>query len=576
MSKLNDAVLVVEDDAALREALLDTLRAAGLAALSAADAQTALQLLSSEDIGLVISDVHMPGANGYELLSSIKRMRPYLPVVLMTAYGTVSQAVAAMRDGATDYIVKPFDAQALIDMAQRQLAARVTPHELIAVDPESKRLVGLARKIAENDATVLITGESGTGKEVYARFIRDNSSRADKPFVAINCAAIPENMLEASLFGHEKGAFTGALAAHAGKFEQAQGGTLLLDEISEMDLGLQAKILRVLQEREVERLGSTRTIALDVRVIATSNRDLPEEVRTARFRADLFYRLNVMSLRLPALRERRGDILPLARRAMQACARAGQAALSISPDAERKLLSHDWPGNARELNNIVQRAAWLAAGGSIDAADLDTGTATAPVEGPSAIGGNASTAANSAAQPTAALDSGLDRDLKDRERELILATLRVTGGNRKLTAERLGISPRTLRHKLQQFKAARQRAARPRSAIHDGVTMSSMQISQVLAEMRALQARASGISEAPAAAAQPSDFANLMKNSVDHVASMQNQATALADAYEGGDKSVDLTKVMLEVQKASLAFRAMTEVRNKLVDAYTQVMNMSV
>jgi two-component system, response regulator FlrC len=454
MSKLNDAVLVVEDDAALREALLDTLRAAGLAALSAADAAAALQLLSSEDIGLVISDVHMPGANGYELLSSIKRMRPYLPVVLMTAYGTVSQAVAAMRDGATDYIVKPFDAQALIDMARRQLAARVTPNELIAVDPESKRLVGLARKIAENDATVLITGESGTGKEVYARFIRDNSPRADKPFVAINCAAIPENMLEASLFGHEKGAFTGALAAHAGKFEQAQGGTLLLDEISEMDLGLQAKILRVLQEREVERLGSTRTIALDVRVIATSNRDLPEEVRAARFRADLFYRLNVMSLRLPALRERRGDILPLARRAMQACARPGQAALSLSLDAERKLLSHDWPGNARELNNIVQRAAWLAAGGSIDAADLDTGTASAPIEGNSANGANASTAENPGVQPTAALDSGLDRDLKDRERELILATLRVTGGNRKLTAERLGISPRTLRHKLQQFKAA--------------------------------------------------------------------------------------------------------------------------
>ena len=440
MSKVNDAVLVVEDDAALREALLDTLRAAGLTALAAADAPSALQLLAGEDIGLVISDVHMPGANGYELLSSIKRLRPYLPVVLMTAYGTVAQAVAAMREGATDYIVKPFDAQALIDMAQRQLAARVTPNELIASDPESKRLVGLARKIAENDATVLITGESGTGKEVYARFIRDNSLRADKPFVAINCAAIPENMLEAGLFGYEKGAFTGALAAHAGKFEQAQGGTLLLDEISEMDLGLQAKILRVLQEREVERLGSTRTISLDVRVIATSNRDLPEEVRGARFRADLFYRLNVMSLRLPALRERRGDILPLARRAMQACARAGQAALSLSTEAENKLLRYDWPGNARELNNIVQRAAWLAAGGMIDAADLDTGVMNA--------------VAAQTAQPMAAQDLGLDRDLKDRERELILATLRLTGGSRKLTAERLGISPRTLRHKLQQFKAA--------------------------------------------------------------------------------------------------------------------------
>ncbi len=198
--------------------------------------------------------------------------------------------------------------------------------------------VSLARKIAENDATVLITGESGTGKEVYARFIRDHSARADKPFIAINCAAIPENMLEATLFGYEKGAFTGALAAHAGKFEQAQGGTLLLDEISEMDLNLQAKILRVLQEREVERLGSSRTISLDVRLIATSNRDLPEEVRAGRFRADLYYRLNVMSLRLPALRERRGDILPLARRAIQACARGGQAAVTLSPAAERKLL----------------------------------------------------------------------------------------------------------------------------------------------------------------------------------------------------------------------------------------------
>jgi two-component system, response regulator FlrC len=468
MSKVNDAVLVVEDDAALREALLDTLRAAGLSALAAADAPGALQLLAGEDIGLVISDVHMPGANGYELLSSIKRLRPYLPVVLMTAYGTVAQAVAAMREGATDYIVKPFDAQALIDMAQRQLAARVTPNELIAIDPESKRLVGLARKIAENDATVLISGESGTGKEVYARFIRDNSLRADKPFVAINCAAIPENMLEASLFGYEKGAFTGALAVHAGKFEQAQGGTLLLDEISEMDLGLQAKILRVLQEREVERLGSTRTISLDVRVIATSNRDLPEEVRAARFRADLFYRLNVMSLRLPALRERRGDILPLARRAMQACARAGQAALSLSAEAQTKLMRYDWPGNARELNNIVQRAAWLAAGGIIDAVDLDTGTADVATAASTAAQIAASTAAQIAAStaaqiaastgaqiaaPVGAQDLRLDRDLKDRERELILATLRVTGGSRKLTAERLGISPRTLRHKLQQFKA---------------------------------------------------------------------------------------------------------------------------
>jgi len=466
MSLSKESVLVVEDDAALREALLDTLRGAGLRALAAADAHAALKLLQDEDIALVISDVQMPGQNGYELLTSIRHSKPELPVVLMTAYGTVAQAVAAMREGATDYIVKPFDAQALIEMARRQLAARTAPNELIAADPESRRVVMLARRIAENDATVLITGESGTGKEVFARFIRDNSSRVAAPFVAINCAAIPENMLEASLFGYEKGAFTGALCAHAGKFEQANGGTLLLDEISEMDLGLQAKILRVLQEREVERLGGNRTISLDVRVIATSNRDLPEEVRAARFRADLYYRLNVMSLKLPPLRERRGDILPLARRAMQACARPGTAALRLSEAAERKLMQYDWPGNARELANIVQRAAWLAVGGCIDANDLETGavqmgtvqTAAVPTDtaSPAALA-----AATAAAAPPAANavempsppQAGLDQGLKERERELILATLRVTGGSRKLTAERLGISPRTLRHKLQQLKA---------------------------------------------------------------------------------------------------------------------------
>jgi len=230
-----------------------------------------------------------------------------------------------------------------------------------------------------------------------------------------------------------------------------------------MDLGLQAKILRVLQEREVERLGSSRTISLDVRVIATSNRDLPEEVRAGRFRADLYYRLNVMTLRLPPLRERRGDILPLARRAIQACARGGQAALSLSPQAERKLLHHDWPGNARELTNIVQRAAWLASGGIIHAADLDTGVAADAAPGIAAgIAGEIAAsgaepgcaAGEHPAAPARAQEVGLDHDLKERERELIMATLRVTGGSRKLTAERLGISPRTLRHKLQQLKAA--------------------------------------------------------------------------------------------------------------------------
>jgi len=449
MIEPTEAVLVVEDDAALREALIDTLSLAGIETRGAADAASALHALEQGPVALVISDIQMPGIDGYRLLSLIKQRRPDLAVVLMTAYGTVSQAVAAMREGATDYLVKPFAAQALIEMAQRHLRERVAPENLIAVDPESRRLLVLAKRIAETEATVLITGESGTGKEVYARFIHDHSPRADAPYVAINCAAIPENMLEATLFGYEKGAFTGALAAHAGKFEQAQGGSLLLDEISEMSLGLQAKILRVLQEREVERLGSTRTIRLDVRVLATSNRDLAAESRAARFRADLYYRLNVMSLRLAPLRERRGDVLPLARRALQACARSGHPELGFDADAERKLLTYDWPGNARELTNIVQRAGWLAPGGQITAAALDIG------------GGSGHTPANASAdlgvQPLVAeapRDAGLDQDLKERERDLIIATLRVTAGSRKLAAERLGISPRTLRHKLQQLKAS--------------------------------------------------------------------------------------------------------------------------
>ncbi len=447
MTQMRDMVLVVEDDAALRDALVDTLSAAGLAAQGAADATAALALLDDENIALLISDVQMPGQDGYELLAISKRRRPDLPVVLMTAYGSVAKAVAAMREGATDYIVKPFDAQSLIETARRQLARRVAPKDLIAVDPASKRLVALATKIAETDATVLITGESGTGKEVYARFLVQHSVRAGKPFVAINCAAIPENMLEATLFGYEKGAFTGAVGAHAGKFEQAQGGTLLLDEISEMNSGLQAKLLRVLQEREVERLGGARTLSLDVRVIATSNRNLAEEVRAGRFRADLFYRLNVMSLRLPGLRERRGDILPLARRALQACARGGQPTPALTHDAEQALLQYDWPGNARELANIVQRAAWLASGGRIAAAALELG----------ALGDRFAGAPPSA---VCERETVLDKDLKDRERELILATLAVTAGSRKLAAERLGISPRTLRHKLQQLKAAGVRVPR--------------------------------------------------------------------------------------------------------------------
>jgi two-component system response regulator FlrC len=434
-------IMIVEDDGALREALTDTLTVAGYDVIAVADGVTALELFERQAVTLVVTDVAMQPLDGQALLAEIKRRRAEVPVILMTAYGTIAQAVTAMQRGAADYLVKPFEAQALIDVVTRYAVHVGAADEgLVAEDPRTRGLAALARRVAASDVTVLLTGESGTGKEVFARYIHRHSTRAARPFVAINCAAIPEQMLEAVLFGHEKGAFTGAQNAHAGKFEQAQGGTLLLDEISEMPQTLQAKLLRVLQEREVERLGSTRTIALDVRVLATTNRDLRAAVTAGRFREDLFYRLNVMPLALPALRERPGDILALARRALTRFTRAQGRALTLDPEAERALLAYGWPGNARELDNVVQRAGILAGGSTIEVSDLRFETedsAALPV-------------------PTSATATApaLQSDLRERERELIVDALRATGGNRKLAAERLGISPRTLRYKLAQLRAA--------------------------------------------------------------------------------------------------------------------------
>ena len=442
MSERNSSILVVEDDPALRDALCDTLQIAGYDVTAAADGTAALELCERTAFGVVVSDVQMRPMDGHELLAQLRGKRPDLPVVLMTAHGTIGKAVEAMRDGAADYLPKPFEAGTLIELVRRLLPAAESPTELVAEDPRMREVLGMARRIAATDVTVLITGESGTGKEVFARFIHVQSERRERPFIAINCAAIPENMLEAVLFGYEKGAFTGAQAAHAGKFEQAQGGTLLLDEISEMDLSLQAKLLRVLQEREVERLGGTRTISLDVRVLATSNRSLREEVAAGRFREDLYYRLNVVPLRLPALRERREDILPLVRRALARYAQPGTLPPALSADAEQVLAQHNWPGNVRELNNVIQRAAILATGATLRPEDLpfetlDTADETAPQ--PASIADTAVTAA-------------LGADLKERERALILEAIQ-SAPSRKEAAARLGISPRTLRHKLAQMRA---------------------------------------------------------------------------------------------------------------------------
>lgn len=317
---------------------------------------------------------------------------------------------------------------------------------LIAEDKRTRKLVALSQRVAASDVTVMIGGESGTGKEVLARFIHEQSERAEGPFVAINCAAIPENMLEAVLFGYEKGAFTGAYRSSPGKFEQAQGGTLLLDEISEMELGLQAKLLRVLQEREVERLGGAAAIPLDIRVIASSNRVMCDEVSNGRFRQDLYYRINVFPLNIPALRDRPEDIIPLAQ---QLACRHEKSNLSPSftHEAEQCLLSHSWPGNVRELENVIQRALILKTGNCIEVSDI---CLDEEVNQPAVITRECNVNVDSD------MNTGrfLEKDLKQKERELIIAALEAGNGSRKDVANRLGISPRTLRYKLARLRDA--------------------------------------------------------------------------------------------------------------------------
>ena len=448
--------LLVEDDDALREALADTLMLGGYDYLEAADAESALQLLRRESVSMVVSDVNMPGMDGHALLRTLRSQYPQLPVLLMTAYGTVEQAVTAMRDGAADYLVKPFAPKALLELIAQHALGRLAPAAdgPVAVEPSSVQLLDLATRVAGSDSTVLVSGESGTGKEVLARYIHQRSPRADQPFIAINCAAIPENMLEATLFGHEKGAFTGAVAAQPGKFEQANGGTLLLDEISEMPLALQAKLLRVLQEREVERVGGRKLIQLDIRVIATTNRDLLGEVAAGRFREDLYYRLGVFPLQWQALRERPADILPLAERLLaKHCRKMNLGTVRLSTQAAQALQAHPWPGNVRELDNAVQRALVLQQGGVIDVGDLylDGVISGSGLRSPAAP---APAAVESVASEPASASSELGVGVRQREFQLIVEVLRAERGRRKEAAERLGISPRTLRYKLAQMRDA--------------------------------------------------------------------------------------------------------------------------
>lgn len=429
-------ILLVEDDEALREALTDTLELEGFNVTPVADGPRALAVLERAPISLIISDIQMAPWDGLELLRRVRQAYPRLPLVLMTAYGSVPQAVQAIREGAVNYLVKPIESADLLGLVRRFADAPSSADDLIAEDPRSRALVSLARRVADAEVTVMLTGPSGSGKEAYARHIHLHSGRRRKPFVAVNCAAIPEQMLEAELFGHEKGAFTGAVQARTGKFEAAQGGTLLLDEISEMDLSLQAKLLRVLQERELERLGSNRTIVLDVRVIATTNRDLALEVSEGRFREDLYYRLNVFPIDLPPLSQRPGDIEALARRALKRHWRGRGPVPDLSEAALSHLLAYHWPGNVRELDNVIQRALVLVGDGGCIGPDELLFEPRREVPG-------------RVEQPAT-----LQESVADRESSAIFAALQAECGHRGRAAERLGISPRTLRYKLSRLREA--------------------------------------------------------------------------------------------------------------------------
>ena len=430
-------ILLVEDDIELAIAIMETLELGGYECDHVTDGQQAIDYIEKKQPHLVLCDVNLPKINGFQFIDYVKRKVLDLPIILMTAYGAIADAIKAIQLGAKDYLVKPFSPDDLMEKV-RILFPHVENDAPVAEDDKSKRIFALAKKAAESDVTVLISGESGTGKEVLAQYIHDQSTRSKKPFVAVNCAAIPENMLEATLFGYEKGSFTGAIKPFPGKFEQAQGGTILLDEISEMDLGLQAKILRVIQEREVERIGSTQTINLDVRIVATTNRDLRATVAEKQFREDLYYRLNVFPLKWLPIRDRTDDILPIAEYLIEKHSHAmGKGAPELSESAKKRILSYSWPGNIRELDNVVQRSLVLCHDSLITADDL-------------LMDMFADIDENRAKQESA--ETCLSKNVQGHEYDIINATLCELNGSRKETAKHLGISERTLRNKLAKMR----------------------------------------------------------------------------------------------------------------------------
>jgi two-component system response regulator FlrC len=443
-------ILVADDEAGLREFLTDTLELDEHTVVAAKDGREAAKLLDERGFDLVLTDLKMPGMDGMQLLRKVRAEQPEIEVIVMTAHGTVNTAVEAMKLGAFEYLQKPISgpdelrllvARAVehrslkdrVDGTNRRIVGDEAQHPPLTYgDPTMKPVVEAIEKVARTAATVLLLGESGTGKEVAARAIHAQSPRATKPFMAINCAALSEQLLESELFGHEKGAFTGATERKRGRLELSDGGTFFLDEIGEMKPELQAKLLRVLQERRFERVGGSRTLEVDVRWIAATNRDLRQMIEEGRFREDLYHRLAVFPIKLPALRERKTDLIPLTKNLLVQIAEDLKRSLpKLSPTAEKRLLAANWRGNVRELRNVLERAAILAEGDTIDAPHIWIEDSDKPI----ATSGGA----------------GEVKPLVELEKEAILHALEVVGGNRRRAAELLGIGERTLYDKLKKY-----------------------------------------------------------------------------------------------------------------------------
>ena len=419
-------ILVVDDDPQMRSALKEAIRKIGHDADVCENGHEAIGRISRTAYSLVMTDMKMPGMDGLSLLREIRRRSVSQPVLVITGHGTVENAVETMREGATDYLQKPFSFESLKKAVESVMTRAVQEREILTADPGMEKTLSVARNIAASDITVLIQGESGTGKELLARYVHRAGRRAERPFVAVNCAAIPESLMESELFGHEKGAFTGAVDRKKGKIELANGGTILLDEIGEMPILLQAKLLRVLQEKEVDRVGGREPVPVDVRVIATTNRDLQEECREGRFREDLYYRLNVFPLRLPPLRERPADIALLATSfAEKFSAAESKEIRGFTGEGVALLKGRPWRGNVRELENVIRRAVllcdreWIG----VDHLLFDDPDGT----------------------------NGFKGRIRDMEKEMILRTLKEVDGNKARAAEILGVTVRTIRNKLNEY-----------------------------------------------------------------------------------------------------------------------------